>query len=62
MRIRDYDFIETRLMDTGSATEGAHRLRRVGRDDLADRIMEAAKKFNDECRAVRMEIQGQRGS
>lgn len=61
MNVRDYDYIETRLLD-GRGTEAVPRLLQVGREDLAYRVIEAAKRFNDECRAVRMEIQGQRGA
>jgi hypothetical protein len=60
---RDYDYIENRLLDPlGNVTEACGRLRQVGRPDLADRVMRAAQEFTDECRAVRRELQGQRGT
>lgn len=62
MLVRDYDYIEHRLLDPlGNTTEAAGRLRQVGRDDLADRLMAAAADFTDKCRAIRTEIWGQRG-
>lgn len=62
MKVRDYDYIEARLFAPITATEAIERLREVGRPELGERIMLAAQVFTDECRAVRYEIQGQRGT
>ena len=63
MNTRDFDYIEARLLNPADgAAEATGRLRQVGRDDLADRILEAHRVFLDECRAVRAEIWGQRGT
>jgi hypothetical protein len=62
MNVRDFDYIEARLMDTGPAAEACGRLKQVGRPDLADRVMKAAQEYTDALREIRMEIQGQRGT
>lgn len=54
---RDREYIESRLLAPSvDASEAAARLRQIGRVDLADRLIEAQKRFIDECRTIRHEF------
>ena len=57
MKARDWDYIEARLLQgAGDSTEAIPRLRELGHSDLADRLLEAARTYLDECRAIRAEL------
>lgn len=57
MNQRDRDYIEGRLLAPAvAASEAIGRLRQVGLKEEADELMEAAKTFNDACRAIRRKV------
>lgn len=61
MNTRDYDYIEARLMDpAGHLLDAIQRLKRLGRLEEAGRLMTAAQRLNDECRAVRYALADER--
>jgi hypothetical protein len=57
MNLRDQEYIENRLLAPATdLSDAIERLRRIGRDDLADRLSESMRRLIDECRAVRREL------
>lgn len=57
MNNRDLEYIENRLIvPAGQAVEAIGRLRQVGYDLQADKLMEATKAFIDVCREIRKEV------
>lgn len=56
MTSRDEEYIHNRLVDPGPSTEAVERLRKVGMDDLADRVTEAAAVYLDTLREIRKEV------
>lgn len=55
--LRDWDYIEARLLAPANDASQAHgRLRQIGYTAEADKLMEAMKTFNDSCRAIREEV------
>lgn len=54
---RDYNYIEGRLLaPTQAAQEAAGRLRQVGQDELADRVLKAAAEFHEKIRWIRSDF------
>lgn len=54
MGLRDWDYIEARLLAPGeNVSEAIGRLRQLGLTEEANEILEAQKAFIDICRKVR---------
>lgn len=58
MNARDFDYIETRLLDQGARLiEAIERLRSCGYHEQADTLVEQLAELTDVCREVRHELQ-----